>query len=291
MTSRVTGALLGSAAWNSGSSIIQLDPLFGGQNGYATNPTEWLSAQGYIPRNLIPIVLEAPRFFQFMPNPEKWVAAWKVFWEKHVKTIEGLKAGLTVDTAEHNFGGDGRMFEEFVDVKRERSTLSVGLVDKYGNVWQNFFEKFIMYGMMHPETKTPLTATLTDGPSDHLADWYSGSVAFIEPDPTGKKCMRCWLGANIWPKSNGPVEGKMDKTSGFSIKELSLDFTILDFYGEGTRILGQQLMDAFSMTNANPNNRAAFIQAAVADVAAVAKGYAESISTVSSQQNRAASAV
>lgn len=278
--SRQTDILLGEKAWSQGNATSQLDPMLGGQFGWATNPSEWISAQAYIPRNLIPIVLETPEFFKYMPDQEKWVTAWKVLFEKHARTIEGLKAGLTVEVAEHAFGGGGEFFQEFVDVKRERSTLSIGLVDKYGNVFQNFLEKVIIYGMMHPETKVPMTSTLGDGPTDNLADWYSGTVAFIEPDPTGKKCRRCWISTNVWPQGTGPIEGKMDKTSALSIKELTLEFTSLTFINEGTRTYGQELLNAITMTNANPQLRESFIKSIAADVSAVAQGYKSSVEEV-----------
>lgn len=281
---RVTEALLGSKAWNQGSQNVQLNPLYGGQFGYSTNPSEWISAQAYLPRNLIPIVLEAPKFFQNMPDPQKWVEAFRVMFEKHARTIEGLKAGLTVDVAEHQFGGGGEFFQEFTDVKRERSTISVGLVDKYGNVFQNFLERWIMYGMMHPETKTPLTATLDNAPTDNLADNYAGTVAFLEPDPTGKRVYRCWISTNLWPQGTGPIEGKMDKTSPLSIKELSLEFTSLSFINEGTKAFGQQLLDGINMTNANPQSRASFITEISADVAAVTAGYKESVESIANNR-------
>lgn len=274
--SRATETMLGSKAWNTGNPNAQLDPLFGGQFAYATNPGEWLSAQAYLPRNLIPIVVDVPQFFKNMPDPAKWVEAYRVFWEKHARTIEGLKAGLTVDTADHAFGGGGEVFEEFTDVKRERSTLNVGLVDKYGNVWQNYFEKYIMYGMMHPETKVPLISTRDNAPDDLLADWYSGTIVFIEPNPVGNKVVRSWVCANVWPKGNGPVEGKMDKTQALNIKDLSLDFTSLSFYNEGTRALGQEILDGIVKGWANPQLRKSFITEIAPDVAAVVKGYKES---------------
>ena len=282
---RKADQLLGSTAWASGNDKIQQsNPLFGGQFGYATNPSEWISAQAYIPRNLIPIVLEAPKFFQNMPDPDKWTQAYRVFWEKHARTIEGLKAGLTVDVAEHQFGGGGEFFQEFTDVKRERSTLNVGLVDKYGNVFQNFFERYIMYGMMHPETKVPLLATRDSAPTDNLADWYAGTIAFIEPDPYGKRAIRTWISANAWPMGTGPIEGKMDKTSSLSIKELSLEFTSLTFINDGTRTLGQELLDAINMSWANPQLRKSLVTEVAADVAAVTAGYKESVESISANR-------
>lgn len=282
--SRDTETLLGATAWSTGNENTQLNPLRGGQWGWASNPDEWLSAQAYLPRNLIPIVLETPRFFEYMPESDKWVGAWKVFFEKHCRVIEGLKAGLTVDVVEHAFSGAGEFFQEFADVKRERSNISVTVVEKYGNVWQNFWERVIVYGMMDPETKTPLTATLTDGPTDNLADWYSGTVLFIEPDPTGKRAWKAWLSANVWPHGTGAIEGKMDKTSAFSIKELSMEFSSLTFYGHGVRALAQEIMDGISKTWANPQLRKSFIQEINPDVQAITRGYSESVQSVAEQR-------
>lgn len=282
--SRKTDAILGSVGYASGSDIVRLDPLYGGSFAYATNPEEWLSAQAYTPRNLFPIVLETPKMFEYLPDSAKWATAWKLYWEKHCRKIEGLKAGLTVEMAEHDFGGSGRKFQEIVDVKRERSTLSTQCIDTYGNVWQEFWGQVILYGGMDPETKLPLTSTLANGPTDNLADNYSGTIAFIEPDATGKKCFRCWVGVNIFPMSNGPVEGNMDRTQALTPKDLSLEFSILDFYDAGTRALGQELMDATSRQWANPNIRKSFITEVAAEVKAIAKGYDESITTISNNR-------
>lgn len=282
---RLTDALLGARAWNSGNDQSQqLDPLYGGQFAWAVNPAEWVSAQAYVPRNLIPIVLESPRFFSLMPDPQKWVTAWRVLMEKHARTIEGLKATLNVDVSEHAFGGAGEMFEEYTDVKRDRSTITIGLVDKYGNVYQNFLERWITYGMMHPETKTPLTATLDNNPTDNLADWYSGSCAFIEPDPTGKRVVRTWICTNMFPKGTGPIEGKMDKTSALTIKELDIEFTSIAFINEGTRVFGQELLDAINLTWSNPQLRQSHITEIAADVDAVTHGYKESAETITEQR-------
>lgn len=282
---RQSNILIDGAAFAANRDLGMLNPAMGGMFGYASNPTEWLSAQGYVPRHLIPIALEAPGFFQAMPSPEHWVQAFKVLFEKHARTIEGLKAGLNVETAEHQFGGGGEFFTEFTDVKRERSNLSIGLVEKAGNVWQTFLEQWILNGMMHPETKMPLL--LTNGnaaPKDWLADWYGGSVAFIEPTYDGRRAAKCWLSVNIWPTSTGPIEGKMDKTSALSLRELSIDMASLNFYNEGTRDLGQHLLDALGYSGANPLYMKAAISEIAPDVAKAAKGYAESVQTIADNQ-------
>lgn len=280
---RITDQLLGAKGWNL-SGDAQLNPAFGGSFGYAPTPAEYLGAQGYKPNHLIPIVIETPRIYEKLPNPEAWITSWRMLWEKHARVIEGLKAGLTVDTAEHAYGGAGEFFEEFTDVKRERSTLSCQVSELYGNLYQQFLEKTILYGQMDPMTKLPLAATLADAPEDLLADWYSGVIAFIEPDPVGRKAVRCWLSTNVWHKGTGPIEGKMDKTSALTVKDLSIDWTALTFYGEGTKALGQELLDGIVWANADPNRVKSFVTSVAPDVEAVAQGWKESVETTGSNQ-------
>lgn len=282
--SRQTDQILTNTGFFTGQQQPFSNALYGSQFGWATNPEEWLGTQAYVPKNLIPIVLETPRFFEKMPNPEQWITAWKIYFEKHCRVIEGLKATLTVETAEHAFGSAGEMFQEIVDVKRERSTLSTTATEKYGNVWQTFWEKVITYGGMDPETKTPLIATMADVPADFLADWYTGTIAFIEPDPTMKRVMRCWVTSNIFPQGTGPIEGKMDKTSALSVKELSLEFNALTFYGAGTRALGQELLDGISRQWSNPQLRKSFIADVHSDVKAIQRGYQESVESVANNR-------
>lgn len=275
---RITDQLLTQDGFND-TGLPIINPVLGGPFGYAPTPAEYLGAQGYKPNHLIPIVIETPRIYEYLPNPEKWIASWKMLWEKRARVIEGLKAGITIEKAEHAYGGAGEFFEEFVDVKRERSTLSTQFNELYGNLYQNFLEKTTLYGQMDPYTKLPLAATLDNVPEDLLSDMYSGVVAFIEPDPVGNKCVRAWLCVNVWHQSNGPVEGKMDKTSALTLKELSIDWTALSFYGEGVRQLGQELLNGISWAGADPNRRKSFVEAVAPDVAAVTQGWKESVET------------
>lgn len=281
---RLNDALMGGKGWMKGNDNAALNPNLGGSFAYASNPEEWLSAQAYRPQHLIPVVLETPRIFKHFEDPKFWQAAWKNYFEKHCRVLDGLKAGVSWETAEHAFSGDGRMFEEFVDAKRERSSLSTQTVDKYGGVYGAFWNRVGRFGIMDPETKLPLALTLTDGPTDNLADQYTGKIAFIEPTADGKRCQRCWIGVNIAPKSDGGVEGKMDKTSSLSIKELSIDFTILDFINDGTRAFGQQILDGIRKEWANPSLRQSFINEISADVAAVEKGFIESVQGIADKR-------
>lgn len=276
--SRITNAILDQKAFGRGSSQPMLDVTYGGQQGYAPNLVEWISNQAYVRRNLIPVLLEAPRFFQLMPDPEKWVSTLKSLMELHCRTIEGYSAGLTVEWDEHPVGGGGEFHQEFTDVKRARSEPVFGFVEKYGNPIQTFLSNWITYGMMDPETKYALSGTL-DGkrPDDMLADWYTMSMLMIEPDPTHTKVVKAWITTNMAPKETGEIIGKRDLTAASEILNLSIPFTGISQYGLGANIFAQTILDDINLKNANPYLRPAFIGARDAQVQAAAEGYKKNV--------------
>ena len=273
---RLTDALTGIAnkAYARGHTQPMLDVAHGGQMGFAPDLTEWVSNQAYVRRNVFCLLLEAPKFFQYLPEPEKWVNTLRALVELHPKTIEGLNAGLTVEVAETPVGGGGEMQEEFTDVKRARSQPVFTFDEKYGMPIQTFIREWIMQGMMDPDSKVANVGTLAGKrPEDMLADMYSMTCAFIEPDPTHRKVMKSWITTNMFPKGTGDIIGKRDLTSASEILTLSIEFTGVSQFNLGTNVLAQKLLDNININNANPYLRPAFIQAVAPDVLAQNNGY------------------
>lgn len=271
---RLTDALLDNKAFSRGNSQPMLDLTMGGQMGFAPDLTEWVSNQAYVRRNVFCLLLEAPRFFRYLPEPEKWVATLRSLVELHPKTIEGLNAGLTVEVAETPVGGGGEMQEEFTDVKRARTQPVFTFDEKYGMPIQTFIREWITQGLMDPDSKVANVGTLAgDRPKDMLADMYSMTCAFIEPDPTHRKVMKSWITTNMFPKGTGDIIGKRDLTSASEILTLNIEFTGVSQFNLGTNALAQKLLDNININNANPYLRPAFIQSIAPDVEAQAKGY------------------
>jgi hypothetical protein len=280
---RVTDALLGNQAYGRGSSQPMLDPKFGGQMGYSPVLTEWVSNQAYVPRNVIPILLEAPRFFQLMPDPQKWIDTLKAIMEKHVRTIEGLNAGITFETDEHPVGGAGEMQQEITDAKRARTEPVMTFVDLYGMPIQSFMYQWMTYGGMDPDTKFALMNTLAgDRPTDMLADQYSASMMFIEPDPSHRSVVKSWTTVNMFPLETGDIVGKRDLTTAMAISTPSIRFAGISQFNLGSNIVAQRILDSINMVNANPYLRPGVIQDISSDVKASEKGYIEGITTLAS---------
>ena len=285
--SRLTDAILGSPAGGLGYATNAKQPMldltYGGQQGWSPNPIEWISNQAHVRHQLVCVLLEAPRMFQLMPNSEKWVSSLKSLVELHARTIEGFNAGLTVELDEHPVGGAGEMQQEVIDVKRARTEPVFGFVEKYGRPIQTFLDYWIRYGLMDPDAKYALAGVLGQPPEDLLADWYSMTCLFLEPDATHRKVVQAWVTTNMFPKSNGEVTGKRDLTSASELNTLSIEFTGISQYGLGVNVFAQNILDQINIKNADPYMRPSFIQSITPDVEAASRGYKQEAELVGTE--------
>jgi len=260
-----------------------LDPTYGGQNGFAPNLTEWVSQTHYVRRNIHCILLEAPRGFQYLPQPEFWVHALKNMVEVHARTIEGLNAGLEVENSSVAVSGSLEVFEDTTNVNRTRSQVTFGFTDLYGRPMQNFLHNWITYLMGDPDNKIPMINTiLGTRPEDMLADISSATMLFVEPDPTHSKVSKAWLGTNMRPTTTGPIEGRKDLQAAGDLSELSIQFTGVYQSGVGVDLFAQAILNSLNLNNANPNLRPAFAKGIHSDVFATGRGLAGNMNDLSS---------
>ncbi len=259
-----------------------LDVTYGGQNGFAPNLAEWVSQTHYIRRNIHCILLEAPRGFQYLPEPAFWVSALKNMVEVHARTIEGLNAGLDVEDSQTPVSGGGEVFEDTINVTRTRSDVTFAFTDLYGRPMQTFLQNWILYLMGDPDNKIPMINTLTTArPYDMLADIASATMLFIEPDPTHSKVAKAWLGTNMRPRTTGAIEGRKDLTAAGDLSELSIGFTGVYQSGIGVDLFAQAILNSLNLNNANPNLRPAFARGIASDVYSIGRGLAGNMNDLS----------
>ena len=278
---RLTDAII-SGAYTRDIDRPMLDLKYGGQQGWAPNLTEWVSNAAYVTRPLICILLEAPRMFSVMPDPQKWISSLKALFEVHARSIDGLTQTLTVDTDQHPVGGAGEQQEEIVNVTREKSSPKFSWNEKYGMPITTFLSYWIRYGMMDPETKFALLSTLNKSEvKDLLPDWYTATAIFIEPDPLHKKVTKAWLCTNMFPKTSGEIVAKRDLTASQEILTIDVEFSAISQVGLGVNKFAQQILDNINIQKADPFMRPSHINKVSADVdAANTTGYKNNTETV-----------
>jgi hypothetical protein len=285
--SRFANALIQTPVGSTRSALNQsLDLRFGGMNGYAPDLAEWVSAQAYTPKNVIAIVIELPKAFQLLSpaDCEAWSSAYKALIEQHPQSITGLNSTLEVDVVENAIGGAGQMFEDFVNVTEARTQPTFTWIDKSGMSIGTFWSTFIRTFMMNPDTKFADIMTLAvNKPTDQLADMYSGTILFVEPDKTGLEPVKAYLSTNFWPRSSGEQTAKRDLTQASESVQVDIQFTALTQQSLGVKTFARQILRNINLNNANASNRPSFVNAIDADLLAVGNGYKANVEKLGAQ--------
>lgn len=259
--SRIAEAIIGKdRAYAAGRNAPMVDLRYGGQQGHAPQHDQWINNQGYVSRQLIALLVEAPLGFNYLPNPEYWVGTLRSLVEVHALQIEGLVQNLEVAVEETSIvGGGGEVHEDFTNVTQARSTPTFTWNEKYGMPIWRFFRGWITNLIMDPNSKVANVATFANVPGDMLADMYTMSVAFIEPDPTHKFVVKSWLSTNMFPKGIDGIESRKDRSAPGTNPRYNIGFTSLTATGDGIDLYCQGLLNNINITGANPNMRQAFI--------------------------------
>lgn len=285
--SRLANALLASGqAYGAGHNAPMLDLQNGGQMGFAPDLTEWVSNAAYIRRNLFCLLVEAPKAFALLPNPDAWVATLRALVELHPLSIEGLNATLEVELSESPVGGAGEMQEDITDVKQSRSQVSFRFAEKYGMPVANFHSNWIRYLLMDPNSKYANIASLGNAPTDMLPDQYAATMLFIEPDSTHTKVVKSWLGTNMFPKTSGEITGRRDLTQAHEAPTYDIGYTGIYQFGLGVDAFAQMILDRISLAGANPYLRPAFVDDITQEVQSKKKSYGDNVQTLGAEALR-----
>jgi len=280
---RHADTIMGKHAYAEYSHVPVVDVAEGAQNGHMNDFRFWVNNSAYVSRNIVAILIEAPRGFRDLESPQYWVEALKAIIEKHSQRIEGLRSTITVENVENAMGGDGNMQEDTSNVTRERSVPVHTLIEKYGMPFNKFLEGWITNLIMDPITKVAnvVTRNRNSRPTDMLPDYTSATVLYFEPDPTFTTIQKAWLCTNMRPKTGGQVEGTRDLTQGGESLTYSVEFTAITQVGVGVQNFAQRVLESMNLTGTNPNLRDAFVSAIDADVLAADNGYKEQVDEAS----------
>ncbi len=287
MAQTVDKRFLGQIATGIGFTHDMIDPSVGGHMGFAADHRYWVNSANYIPRPLIPILIQAPRFLEYLNDAPKRREIMRSVLENHPITIEGINGKLNVARDSSPYGASGEIQEEVVNVTREPSTPTFTWFDKQGRAISTIWEDYIRMALMEEETKIAGVHMQTGNrPDDHLADLYAFTMLFIEPDPTHRKVVKAALCTNMFPGDGPDWTMRMDKTANMQLQQLTIPFTAITQHGSGVRRVAQNVLDGISVAGANPYHRAAFIDEIAPDVKAVASGYQHQVEQVRQDVSR-----
>ena len=278
--SRLRNTLLKNQSFAEGreGQTPQMDVSLGGQYGFQPNFGAYVSNTGYTPRNLIPLLVEAPRGLRLLNGGEKSIAVLKALIENQSKQITGLRTGVNVEASERAIGGAGHMQSDPTNVTEEISQPTHVWDERYGRAIHNFWQWYIRNLIAEPISKQPGIMSLVDAEiDDQLADFFSFTTLYIEPDPLRRKVTEAWLVTNMFPTTSGVLESQLDPTAAADVPEVSIEFRGIPVVSQGVRNFAQEQLDQLNYVNAGPMQRPSFVSQIEADIKASEQGYAEDL--------------
>lgn len=278
--SRLQGTLINGLSYDQGreGQARQVDLSLGGQYGYQPNFDAYVSNTGYRPQNIIALLLEAPRGFQFLPNPEKSIAVLKALIENQSKQITGLNRGLEIESSERPFGAGGHQQNDPTNVTETQSTPTHVWDERHGSPVHNFWEYYVRNLIAEPITKQPgFMNQSEEPPTDHLTDMFTFTTLYIEPDPLRRHVVAAWLSTQMYPTEVPSLESQKDPTTGQDVPEVSIEMNALTMRSRGVDQFAQEILDGLNYINAGPMQRPSFVENIQADIEAAEQGYRESL--------------
>lgn len=269
LSSRHKDTLLGEGmAYGEHNDSPMVNLAIGGQNAYQSDLRYFHANTDYVRKNLIIKVMQAPRGFLFLDNPDSYYKALKGIVEMHAQTWEGFNRTLTVNSVEGPVSGAGEIQHTPSQVLRQRSDPTMTIREKYGRPVQRFFESWVTELIMDPDSQVPGISTRANAPRDLLPDIYSMTICAFEPDPSFTKVNSAWLITNMYPMNAGDYTGRRDKTADGEELVLNIPWTGMQQVGVAVDRLAQGLLDSMMRTGTSPNLKPAFMSGVEQDVLA-----------------------
>lgn len=239
----------------------------------------------HVTRNVIPFLIESPRFFSYAANSAQLHRSLKALLENHVRNIDGLQQTVTVDSGESAWGGSGEVIQTPTNVTLSRSNPTLQCWELQGRAIQRFIRWWITYGIGDYNTKIPrIVAEGTVLPEKYDATFYGATVLFVEPDPTFQDVVSAALMTNFYPTTTGPWELRKDVSQIGQNLDLSLEFTGIQDVSEGTIEYARNLMKTLNVKGLNPNSNRSWLEDISADVKGADLGLKDQL--VASASNR-----
>lgn len=232
----------------------------------------------YVRRNLIPFLVEAPPFFQYLDDPQKAVASLKAIIETHTRTIDGLTQTLSPEYAQVPYGGSGESISAATNVTRAPSNPSHGMFELQGRSITKFIEFWIRWGIADENTKVPLIVSNGNvGAANYDATFAGCTILYVEPDPTMTEVVDSYLCTNMQPSDAIPHESSKDASQIGQNLDLSITFTATTDVGIGQKLFAREMLQRLNRGGMNPNDTKAWLDRIDASVSDSGNGLANQL--------------
>lgn len=207
-----------------------IDISKGSQLGAMSDPENWTSAAYYMRPHLIPVLMQAPLGFKYLPDGEGMTRRLKALVETKARSITGLNATLTATYEEIMINKGGEVHQTLSKMDRERSNPNFTWNEYRGMPIHKDFSRWMLDLLENPTLGHPgvikYQAYQEAGEPELLDHLTSMIVLFIQPNHQLTGVDYAYLCANMKPQ-NLPLESAFEFGTARTAVEYSIDFTAI----------------------------------------------------------------
>lgn len=283
--SRYSNPFVGNRGYGRGGASNTVDISQSGTTQFAPNLANIAANTPYVRRNVVPFLIEAPKFFQHHPDADLMVRCLKAFIETHTRTIDGLNQQITVETGDSPVGGSGERIQTPTNITRQVSNPTHGCWELQGRAISKFIKWWIQYGIGDENTKVPLIVSEGRISADlYDATFYGATVLYVEPDPTFTDVVSAWLCTNMFPLGTPPWEGSKDASQLGQNLDINVEFTALTDVSIGTELFAREIMRNLNLVGMNPNENPLWLERISPDVSRAQGGIEQQLERGATQR-------
>lgn len=262
------------------------NPALGGQLGALPQYKAMPSDTPLAPQNAIIQLVEAPLFYNYLPNSTDLVAMLKAMLERFPLSVEGFDKTVTYSFIEQDIGA-GQKISRVSDAVLPQANITFQYEEK-GNARTiaTFWRYHGDYGLMDPFLKRSRLASLDFNglPIDQLIDMTSFSIIAIEPDAYMGRPVVTYMINGMQPKTSGDMKSKRSKVN--ALEGISFGIEMTGYLTEASAVdkLGAEILKNIDRRGLNPSNNELFSPSISADVEAAKTGYMDQIDSIAANR-------
>jgi hypothetical protein len=245
------------------TNVIDLEK--GSQLGHMPDPANWTSAAFYMRPQIIPVLMQAPLAFKYLPDGAGMTRRLKALVETKARAITGLNSSLTAEFEEVVASKSGEVMQTLTKVSRERSNPNITWNEYKGMPIFKDFSRWMIDLLEDPLTGAPgvirYASYQDDGSPELMGDDISMTVLFIQPNHNLTGVDYAYMCTNMMPITL-TNESALEQATARVAVEHSIDFTAFTLPGDQVDSVmreAQEYLDSVNKNGFAPNAMNPFV--------------------------------
>lgn len=224
-----------------------INPVQGGQYGWAGNVFEYVSTQPHVSQQAWCIVLSTPAGFSRLPAGDQLHSLCKSFLENRTRIFDGLSDQTVINFADMRWTGHRMAIA--VGAQRTLGAVTHTGYDVEGEPFTKMFKVWQQWLVMDAEILNAKMVILDD-PGDMMLDETGYSAIYFEPTRNFRDIAHAAILVGGQPTQNVRIDLKRNKDEDNTIRDIAMEFTgVIEFDTYAVIEIARQMLKLMPLHN------------------------------------------